>query len=108
MKLSSAIAQIVLVSKLALTLCYASPAESAECTAKVPSEIKTPEGKAFYLSQYAGCDSQDGFGTALPSGLTANEIISLIAPGKDPSIARLVGAKKWRHRENSYVVIACF
>ncbi|NHZ97551.1 hypothetical protein [Massilia sp. CCM 8734] len=50
----------------------------------------------------------DGFGTVLPAGLTAKQLIALVAPGRDASFAMLVGAKAWPYRANSFVVIACF
>ncbi|NHZ37467.1 hypothetical protein [Massilia rubra] len=50
----------------------------------------------------------DGLGTVLPAGLTAQQLVALIAPGRDPALATLVGAKAWPHRANTYVVIACF
>ncbi len=50
----------------------------------------------------------DGFGTVLPAGLTANQLVALVAPGRDAAFAMLVGAKAWPYRANTFVVIACF
>ncbi|RSZ59875.1 hypothetical protein HF313_14195 [Massilia atriviolacea] len=50
----------------------------------------------------------DGLGTVLPAGLTASALVALIAPGRDASLATLVGAKAWPHRANTFVAIACF
>lgn len=50
----------------------------------------------------------DALGTVLPAGLTAPQLVALVAPGRDFALATLVGAKAWPHRPNTFVVIACF
>lgn len=75
---------------------------------QVPKLIKSKEGSAQYLEQMDGVEKPDGFGTVLPSGLSAQEIVSLIAPKEDLKLATLVGAKAWPYRPDSFVVIACF
>lgn len=47
-------------------------------------------------------------GTNLPKGITAQQIIRLIAPQSNDSLATLVGCKKWPHRPNTFIAIACF
>lgn len=68
----------------------------------------------FLLSPYALCETSpkvplapDGFGTTLPAGLTSKVIVQLIAPGKDASLATLVGMKAWPHKMNTFIAIAC-
>lgn len=50
----------------------------------------------------------DSFGTKLPHGLMAKDIISLIAPTEDATNAALVGARSWSSLKNGFVAIACF
>ncbi|NHZ37468.1 hypothetical protein [Massilia rubra] len=59
-------------------------------------------------AQTAAVPPPDNFGTALAPGLDAKAIIALIAPGRDASLATLVGARAWPYRPNTYVAIACF
>ena len=75
---------------------------------QVPKLIKNKEGTAKYLEQINGDEKPDGFGTALPSGLSAKDIVSLLAPKENLELATLVGAKAWPYRADSFVVIACF
>ncbi len=75
---------------------------------QVPKLIKNTAGSAKYLEQINGDEKPDGFGTSLPSGLSAKDIVSLLAPKEDLGLATLVGAKAWPYRPDSFVVIACF
>lgn len=50
----------------------------------------------------------DSFGTKLPDGLKAKDIVGFIAPKEDANNAALVGAKLWPPIRNSFVAIACF
>ncbi|RIZ65349.1 MAG: hypothetical protein D0531_09965 [Methylococcales bacterium] len=75
---------------------------------EVPKLIKNKEGSTKYLEQINGDEKPDGFGTTLPSGLSAKAIVSLLAPKEDLGLATLVGAKAWPYRPDTFVVIACF
>jgi hypothetical protein len=50
---------------------------------------------------------ENGFGILLPKGVTSKEIIDLISPRTDASLATLVGMKKWPYRRNAYIAIVC-
>jgi hypothetical protein len=63
---------------------------------------------ALPAAHAASASQQDGLGTALPAGLGAAQLVALIAPGRDASLAMLVGAKAWPYRANTFVAIACF
>ncbi|UOD28597.1 hypothetical protein INH39_24585 [Massilia violaceinigra] len=73
------------------------------CT--LPASAQTAERAG---GQHKLAAKPDGLGTVLPAGLTAQQLVALIAPGRDPALATLVGAKAWPHRANTYVAIACF
>lgn len=75
---------------------------------QVPKLIKNKAGAEKYLEQIGGVEKPDGFGTTLPSGLSAKAIVSVLAPKEDLGLATLVGAKAWPYRPDSFVVIACF
>lgn len=70
-----------------------------------PQGKATAPAKGKARSQADG--KPDGFGTVLPAGLTAQQLVALVAPGRDAASAMLVGAKAWPYRANSFVVIAC-
>lgn len=74
---------------------------------QLPGAFKSKEGLAKFREQMSGVPLTDGFGTTLPTGLTAKTIVQLIAPGKDASLATLVGMKAWPHRMNTFIAIAC-
>lgn len=78
----------VLVAFSFLMLCAVSVAHSAE-----------RRGEA---------SESDGFGTVLPPGFSSKEIVELIAPKKDMSLATLVGVKSWPYLADSFVAIICF
>jgi len=86
----------------------AATSKSVSSLDQVPTVIKSKEGLEQYREQMSGIAKPDGFGTVLPSGLTAKDIVRLIAPGQDVALATLVGAKAWPYRANSFVAIACF
>ncbi|NHZ39440.1 hypothetical protein [Massilia aquatica] len=91
----------VIIAGLMALICASLPAAQAIEPGK--SQNKSSAGVKSQVQKKA-----DGFGTVLPAGLTANQLIALVAPGRDPSFAMLVGAKAWPYRANSFVVIACF
>ncbi|NHZ87587.1 hypothetical protein F2P45_00850 [Massilia sp. CCM 8733] len=86
-----------------LMLLACAPLASAQTGERSRSQDKSPAPVGSKVKAQA-----DGFGTVLPAGLTANQLIALVAPGRDAAFAMLVGAKAWPYRANSYVVIACF
>lgn len=49
----------------------------------------------------------DGLGTSLPAGMSAKSIVELIAPGKNASLATLVGVKAWPYQANRFIAVAC-
>ena len=56
---------------------------------------------------FASENGENGFGIALPEGVTSHEIMRLVAPGADSTLATLVGMKKWPYRQNTYIAIVC-
>lgn len=56
---------------------------------------------------FAAEPKSDPLGTKLPPGITPEAVVKLIAPRADASLARLVGMKKWPHRPDTYIAIAC-
>lgn len=96
--------KIVFASLIALacsSLVLAGSPERAVSSSQAPAD---GSGKAASKTQAR----QDGLGTVLPAGLTASQLAALVAPGRDPALATLVGAKAWPYRANTFVVIACF
>ncbi|TAL78378.1 MAG: hypothetical protein EPN75_10785 [Beijerinckiaceae bacterium] len=101
---------------LALLLCLmlAAPlnaaAETAHSLGQVPSLLKTPESKQVFKEQMEGKPAPDKLGIHLPTGLTAQEITSLLLPadGKTPAPPlNTVGAKPLPGEANLYVAIVC-
>ena len=75
---------------------------------QLPGAFKSKEGLAKFREQMSGVPLPDGFGTSLPPGLGAKSIVQLVAPGKDSSLATLVGMKAWPYRTDAYIAIVCF
>ena len=74
---------------------------------QVPAAIKSKDGLAKFREEMSGNPAPDGFGTTLPSGLSAKTVVALVAPGKDPSLATLVGMKPWPYRADNWIAIVC-
>ncbi len=85
------------------------PAVAAEVHSldKVPGQIKTPEGKAYFSEQMEGKPSPDGLGVKLPANLPAKTISDLLVPPGDHNAANIIGAKPWPARPDTYVAIVC-
>lgn len=102
-------AQRVLTTTLlfssALALC-AQP-KQVQSLDQLPGAFKNKEGLAKFREQMGGVALPDGFGTALPAGMTAKTVVQLVAPGRDAALATLVGVKPWPHRANTFVAIVC-
>jgi hypothetical protein len=81
--------------------------ETAKSLAKVPSLIKTPEGKAHWDEQMLGKPAPDGLGKELPDRLSSDALVVLMVPKEEYGRVQLVGAKPWPRRKDSYVVIIC-
>ena len=47
------------------------------------------------------------FGTEIPLGVRANDILQLVAPNCDTSLVTLIGMKKWRYKSDTYLAIVC-
>ncbi len=90
-------------------LCLAAPAMSAEVHSldQVPSQIKTPEGKAVFQQRMEGTPAPDALGVKLPANLPAKTITDLLVPRSDSDTANLIGAKPWPARPDSFVAIVC-
>lgn len=98
---------IALISFATTSSCIAAP-KSASSLGEVPQLIQSKDGLENYRNQMGGAPKTDGFGTELPKGLSARTIVNLIAPGRDSSLATLVGAKPWPYHPDWFVTIACF
>ncbi|UOD28598.1 hypothetical protein INH39_24590 [Massilia violaceinigra] len=96
--------RIIGTGLMALACSSLACAQSAERARPQEKAAATVKGKARTQADV----KPDGFGTVLPAGLNAKQLIALVAPGRDASFAMLVGAKAWPYRANSFVVIACF
>ncbi|WP_156912916.1 hypothetical protein [Methylocaldum szegediense] len=81
--------------------------KSVSSLSRVLGTIESPEGKAIYEEQMSGSTRPDGFGTVLPRGVTAEDVVRLILPKADPSLATLVGMKRWPYGKDMYVAFAC-
>ncbi len=81
--------------------------KSASSLSHVPKNIDSPNGKAIFDEEMNGSTRQDGFGTALPNGVAAEDVVRLILPTANPSLATLVGMKHWPHGNNKYVAFVC-
>ncbi|MEY3880588.1 MAG: hypothetical protein RIQ94_1384 [Pseudomonadota bacterium] len=99
---------IGLVLFIVSLLVTAKPPKQVSSVDQVSKQIKSKAGLQQYNEQMSGTAKPDGFGALLPTGLTAKEIVALIAPTEDLGLATLVGAKAWPYRPNSFVAIACF
>lgn len=73
----------------------------------VPGAITQPEGERSFANQIEGKISTSALGTTLPTGLTRNAVLRLVAPEVDPTTVTLVGAKPWPHLANGYVAVVC-
>lgn len=72
----------------------------------VPGAIVHKEGKQIFDEQMRGLPPTKEFG-GLPSGLNETEFINWLAPGEDPSLLTLTGAKVWGN-DGTYIGVACF
>jgi len=104
MKISIIVAGLVLC--VVSSLVMAKPYKQVSAFDQVPKQIKSNAGLQQYNEQMSGIVKPDEFGTLLPAGLTAKEIVALIAPGEEVRLATLVGAKAWLYRPNSFIAIA--
>jgi hypothetical protein len=75
---------------------------------QVPKVVQGKEGPQNSQQGKRGALQSDEFGTNLPAGLEARKIADLLAPGRDGSLATLIGAKQWPYHPGWYVAIACF
>jgi hypothetical protein len=75
---------------------------------QVSQAIKNKDGAATFQWQISGAPAvPDEFGTALPPGLSAKTVVTLVAPGRDASLATLVGLKPWPYRPDTWIAIVC-
>jgi hypothetical protein len=84
------------------------PPRHAQNLDEIPKLLKTNRGLSSYNEEMSGVLKIDKLGTNLPPGLTARDIVRLVAPHENLARALVVGAKAFPYRSNSYVVIACF
>src|SRR5512144_1287583 len=68
----------------------------ALCALALPARADTPQAAP-----------PDGFGTRLPPGVAAGDVVRLLLPDSDPALATLVGMKRWPHAKDTYIAIAC-
>ena len=87
-----------------------SSANLAETINKAPSHDKIPAviNSKDDLDRYCEQISAEQASYEFPAGLTKEDIIALVAPGKDVSLLQSISAKAWHYRANSFVVIANF
>jgi hypothetical protein len=81
--------------------------KSVSSLSRVPGNIESPNGKVVYEEQMSGSTRPDGFGTVLPTGVTAEDVVRLILPKANASLATLVGMKRWPYGKDMYVAFAC-
>ena len=75
---------------------------------QVPQAIRNKDGLATFQQQMSGAPAlPDEFGTALPPGLSAKTVVAMVAPGRDASLATLVGVKAWPYRPDTWIAIVC-
>lgn len=107
-KSPAAIAAVLALFAIALPLCaWGDTPKKAASLSQVPGNIENTEGKSVYAQQMSGATLPDGFGTALPPGVTARDIVLLLLPNGDPGLATLVGLKRWPHAKDTYIALAC-
>lgn len=70
--------------------------------------IKSRDARAAFDREIGGAPVPDGFGTKLPEGFTKGMLAAQLAPGRDPALLILAGARAWPQRAGSYVAIVCF
>ena len=103
-KISIIVAGLVL--SVVSSLVMAKPYKQVSAFDQVPKQIKSNAVLQQYNEQMSGIVKPDEFGTLLTAGLSAKEIVALIAPGEDVRLGTLVGAKAWPYRPNSFIAIA--
>ena len=103
---------IVAAALISVSLTMPAAAESTK-PKSVPSlsdirpNIESPAGRSFFDEEMNGATRQDGFGTVLPSGVTAEDVVHLMLPEANASLATLVGMKRWPYRKDIYVAFVC-
>lgn len=100
---------VVLIS-VSLTMPVAAQSanpKSASSLSQVRGKIESRNGKAVYDEEMIGSTRQDGFGTVLPNGVTAENVVRLLVPKANASLATLVGMKRWPYRKDMYVAFTC-
>ncbi|PWK33971.1 hypothetical protein [Cupriavidus plantarum] len=74
---------------------------------KVPGKLTTPEGRAVFDREIRGTPQADGFGTQLPEGFTAAQLVRQMVPGANPAALVLAGVKPWPGQPDRYVAVVC-
>ena len=103
-----ALAAVLILLSMAMPspACGDSP-KSAPTLSQVRGKIDSADGKAIYDQQMSGSTRTDGFGTNLPAGLATDDIVRLLLPKANASLATLAGMKNWPYKENMYIAFAC-
>ncbi len=97
------------LASISMSLAYAESASRVQTLDEVPKVGNSRQTPEQYRAQLKAnlANQRNKLGTQLPSGLTAQSIVNLIAPTQKAAWASLVGAKAWPYRSNSYVAIVC-
>lgn len=104
------LAAVLISISITITMSIPAQGESPKKTSalsQVPERIDSPNEKSIYDQQMSGAALPDGFGTSLPAGVTADDIVRLLLPQANTSLSTLVGMKAWPYSENTYVAFAC-
>lgn len=86
----------------------AQTAKRAKSLSELQGLFETKRGLENYNSEMNGILKEDKLGIKLPKGMSAKEIIQLVAPKEKAKNAIVVGAKAFPYRSNTYGVIVCF
>jgi hypothetical protein len=74
----------------------------------LPKIFEKQYQNSSFLEELVGIRKYDKLATNLPTGLTGKDIVRLIAPNEDLSLAISVGVKPFPYKLNSYVAVVCF
>ena len=83
------------------------PSRRASNLGELPGKIRSSLGREIYTSSLCGTPRKGGFGTELPKGITAAEVVKILLPKSDPSKATVAGMKRWPAEKGTYIAIAC-
>lgn len=85
------------MKKLAIVICFISATAFG-----APEQDLSPQAREIHRKRF------DELSAKLPTGINAKDVIGLIAPGRDATMAIRLEVRPWNYRANTYIAYASF